>query len=143
MLLRGSKLGGVPLDKQTLMQYQYLIQEINQLEAEKQRLVDGVIGSTKVNAMPKPQNSNGDVTADTAARMADLATLTAHKLNQAVRLKLQIEQAISKLEPQERVLMRARYLEGKSWEQVAVDMHYTYRRVTQIHGKILEGISGI
>lgn len=35
------------------------------------------------------------------------------------------------------VLMK-RYVDIKSWEQTAVEMNYTYRRVTQLHGEALK-----
>lgn len=37
-------------------------------------------------------------------------------------------------------LLYERYINGKTWEQIAVLMNYTYRRVTQLHGKALEKI---
>lgn len=37
-------------------------------------------------------------------------------------------------------LLYERYINGKTWEQIAVLMNYTYRRVTQLHGKALNAI---
>ena len=37
-------------------------------------------------------------------------------------------------------LLYERYINGKTWEQIAVQMNYTYRRVTQLHGKALNAI---
>jgi len=52
-----------------------------------------------------------------------------------------IENAIDKLKDgNQRVLIMHRYIEGMSWEQVAVKMHYTIRRLTQIHGEALVNI---
>lgn len=34
-------------------------------------------------------------------------------------------------------LLYERYINGKTWEQIAVAMNYTYRRVTQLHGAAL------
>ena len=38
------------------------------------------------------------------------------------------------------VLLYERYINGKTWEQIAVKMNYTYRRVTQLHGKALNAV---
>ena len=38
------------------------------------------------------------------------------------------------------VLIR-RYLMGKAWEQIAVEMNYTYRHVTRLHGTALQSFS--
>ena len=37
-------------------------------------------------------------------------------------------------------LLYERYINGKTWEQIAVLMNYTYRRVTQLHGKALHAV---
>lgn len=39
-----------------------------------------------------------------------------------------------------RTLLYERYINGKTWEQIAVLMNYTYRRVTQLHGKALNAV---
>ena len=40
-------------------------------------------------------------------------------------------------------LLYERYINGKTWEQIAVQMNYTYRRVTQLHGKALRCIGDL
>lgn len=40
-----------------------------------------------------------------------------------------------------REVLTLRYLNGQSWEQVAVNMGYTYRGVTGLHGKALKEFS--
>lgn len=42
-----------------------------------------------------------------------------------------------------RTLLYERYINGKTWEQIAVLMNYTYRRVTQLHGKALNAVCAI
>lgn len=37
-----------------------------------------------------------------------------------------------------RAVLTERYLNNKRWEQIAVDMNYTYRNVIKIHGKALQ-----
>lgn len=37
-------------------------------------------------------------------------------------------------------LLYERYINGKTWEQIAVLMNYTYRRVIQLHGKALNAV---
>ena len=42
-----------------------------------------------------------------------------------------------------REVLTLRYLDGQSWEQVAVTMGYTYRGVTGLHGKALKAFGEI
>ena len=52
------------------------------------------------------------------------------------RLKL-IEDAIDSLEPTERRLIRARYIEGLEWHQVAVRISYSWQQTHRIHARAL------
>ena len=38
----------------------------------------------------------------------------------------------------ERELMELRYIDGLRWEKIALEMHYSYRWVTRLHGRILK-----
>ena len=51
---------------------------------------------------------------------------------------LAIEKAIKKLEPRERRLVRLRYIDGLNWEQVAVEMDYSWRQMHRIHSDALD-----
>ena len=42
-----------------------------------------------------------------------------------------------------RALLYERYIIDKTWEQIAVSLNYTYRRVTQLHGKALNAVGQI
>ena len=55
-----------------------------------------------------------------------------------VKIRKKIEQSIRNLEDEdEQEVLRLRYISGLKWEEVAVEMNLTRRRVTQIHGKAL------
>lgn len=56
--------------------------------------------------------------------------------NLKARLK-RIEDAIEELEPTERRLMRARYIEGLEWHQVAVRISYSWQQTHRIHARAL------
>ena len=49
-----------------------------------------------------------------------------------------IEAAILVLDPTERTLVRLYYIKGKTWEEVCVEMSYSWRQVHRIHAKALE-----
>ena len=54
--------------------------------------------------------------------------------------QLEIEKCINSLEPTERIIARSRYIEGKTFEQISVDLNYSWRHTIRIHGKILQKI---
>ena len=76
-----------------------------------------------------------------AAELADLEReYTAAAAVCAVRLR-SIERAVRRLkDPVQRVIVRARHLDGLTWEQIAEKFHYSERSVRYIEGKALERI---
>lgn len=42
-----------------------------------------------------------------------------------------------------RLLLRARYLEGMTWEQIAVEMAYSWRQMLRMHGDALQVVGEI
>ena len=52
-------------------------------------------------------------------------------------LKVEIETLINKLPTREQYLVRARYMEKKTWEQIAVEMCYSWPQVHRIHSNAL------
>ena len=57
------------------------------------------------------------------------------------KLRQRIERDIQLLDNEdEQEVLRLRYIKGLKWEEVAVEMGYTYRRTLQIHGKALQNL---
>ena len=55
-----------------------------------------------------------------------------------VRLYSEIEFKIRQMENEdEQRVLRLRYIKGLKWEEVAVEMGYSWRRIHDIHGKAL------
>ena len=63
----------------------------------------------------------------------------AEQLAERVATRREIGQAIGRV-PDERLarLLRLRYIDGMTWEKIAVQMDMTYQWVCQLHGKSLE-----
>ena len=40
-------------------------------------------------------------------------------------------------------ILRRRYIDGKTWEEIAVEMNYTYRWTLTLHGRALEEVDRI
>lgn len=71
------------------------------------------------------------------------AMLTA-QLTDRVRRRESIEAAISNVEDERlQLLLRYRYIDGLTWERIAVNMNYSYRQVTRMHGRALRQIKDV
>ena len=60
------------------------------------------------------------------------------KIDDLLKIKQQVEKAIQTVQDGTlREVLIQRYILGKRWEQIAVDMNYSWRRIYQLHGKAL------
>ena len=56
-------------------------------------------------------------------------------------VRQEIRSALDQLEDENlKLLMEYRYIDGMTWEQVAVEMHYSYMQICRLHGKALKTI---
>jgi len=66
------------------------------------------------------------------------------KLGELYATKIEISETISRVDDgKSRVLLRMRYLEYKSWGEIANEMDYSERNVHYIHEKALEEVKDI
>ena len=110
-----------------------LAQRIKELEWEKygprsQRLDGMPRGGSGENYVLEDRIDKGDA-------LLDLYRAKKAELDAALMV---IERAIERLAPRERRLVRLHYVDGMNWEQVAVEMDYSWRQVHRIHSSALE-----
>lgn len=59
-------------------------------------------------------------------------------VEKSVNLLAMIEEKVERLEGRHYTVLRKKYIEGLSYEQIAVDMHYTYEHVRKLEGQGVE-----
>lgn len=90
------------------------------------------------------QNYNGDITTGTKNphkydRLVELESLVDAKIDEQISMKAEILSTIMQLhDRRQRLVLMEYYVEMKTWEQVAVDLNYSYMHITRIHGYALK-----
>lgn len=69
--------------------------------------------------------------------LADAELDAAAEIKRLAALESEISEAISLVREPYSTLLYERYVNGKTWEQVAVTMNYSYRHTTKLHGAAL------
>lgn len=89
-----------------------------------------------------PSGGKGSDKVQTGAiKIAELRESLMDKINQLAAVRIEIERAISTVQDDtQRRLLRLRYIKGMTWEQIAVEMHYTYQWVCELHGRALRKV---
>ena len=122
------------MDKKDLQQYLWLRRVIKQLEDRREELeTEATRMTVRYSDQPKGAPYDKDRMAELVVEMVELDEKIQAKLAKSYELARKIEEAIGSLPEREQYLMRARYIQGESWEQIAVDMHYSWQHVHKIH----------
>lgn len=123
--------------KEYLKGYIYSVRKAQRLKEQIDELrSQQMFPSANHDGMPQ-----GNAHSDLSGYMAKLDALIMqleHEQAMAVQQYKEIHDRIHKMQDgaEKEVLIR-RYLMGKTWEQIAVEMDYNYRSVLKIHGRAL------
>lgn len=128
------------MDKNTLKSYQSIKREIRQIEGRLAQLEAAATapGAQRLTGVPVYHNEDHDRMADYVAKADELRTLYHEKMVELLDTEKRIEEAIMSLDGSHRILIRARYIEGKRWEEICVALNYGWAQVHRMHGEALE-----
>ena len=121
-----------------LKRYKQIDKEINQLLLEKSEIFSlGTKITPTYSDMPKGTKES-DKVQSTVEKLGALEKKIDSKIDEWYEVRLDIEKAIHTVESDKfRLLLRYRYINGWTWEKIAVEMNYAYRNVTRLHGKAI------
>lgn len=85
-------------------------------------------------------HQTGDRLGAAVARIVDAEAKVDAEIELMTATAREIRKTIEAVPEPYRTLLYERYINGKAWEQVAVDMHYSYRGVTKMHGRALQAV---
>lgn len=127
--------------KRRLNSYTDIVNELRQLEDHMAALQDRILpGGKAMDGMPRSTGGGGDLSGIVAERLELLDRYHA-KIAELHKAQLEIEEMIEGLGPLERTLVRAKYIEGHTWEEVCVIMAYSWRQVHRIHSRVLDKLA--
>lgn len=92
----------------------------------------------RLDGMPRSGSGARSGVESIAIRHADLLETCHRKEKELTKAMENIERAIEVLDPLERTIVRLYYIKGLTWEEVAVEMSYSWRHVHRLHSAALE-----
>lgn len=91
---------------------------------------------------PRVSGTKGNRTEDIIGQIDEYERMITDRIGDLISLETDIRIRIEMLEdPAQQTVLEQRYLNYYSWEQIAVNMHYNYRWVLQIHSNALKALS--
>lgn len=127
--------------KEWLCRAQNIDREIGQLLREKRKSWDRAVSITSrlnatcVSATKDPHKYDA---------LVEYETMIDAKVDELYNTKREIQQAIWAVQDGTlRAVLSERYIEGKKWEQIAVELNYSYMQICRLHGKALAEIKDV
>ncbi len=112
----------------------------NLRELEEIRALSTSITTLKTETKVKTSTIS-DITSNVVAKIVDYEREINKEIDKFIDIKKELRQIISIVEkPNERLLLRLRYLEFLTWEQVAEKMSYSLKQIYRIHIKAIESV---
>lgn len=94
----------------------------------------------QLDAVPSGTHQHVSTVEIAAINHADLLDRYWVKVAELDEALAEIEAAIDTLSPRERTLIRLYYAQGLTWEEVCVEMNYSWRQIHRIHGAALAAL---
>ena len=114
---------------------------INAKLADRDRAFELACQCTAVLSEDKVQTSHGNASEERIAKYVEYTEEIDDLIDELLRIKQEINKAIGTVEDYRfQTLLTEYYINCKTWEQVAVDMNYSYMQVCRLHGKALQKI---
>ena len=127
--------------KQWLRRYINADHRIDSLLQERQDVYDRL---TKITAAMDTESVSSTKGPHKYDELAELDMLIHQHVSQAMAIRLEIITAIEELEDwRYRDILKYRYLNGFTWDQIANTISYSYMQVTRLHGSALKAIEPI
>lgn len=124
--------------KEYLWQYRKALQKEKEIEEEIYQLRMNKISPSLVQD-GLPHGSGGSDLSGYAAKIDELLRDLEKQMNKRIELRLRISREIESMSDEtESLILRYKYIQGLSFEEIAVRLGYTYRHTTRLHGKALE-----
>lgn len=128
--------------KEYLNQIRHVDNEIQAHLEERNRLRQAIELKTTSFNDNKVQETNSSNFDERYIKYVDMADVINNKIDMLIDLKMKVSSEIDQLEKAEhRLLLRQRYINLKSFEQIAVQMGYEIRQIHRIHGNALQNMS--
>ncbi|MEE1400917.1 MAG: hypothetical protein UF305_01315 [Oscillospiraceae bacterium] len=128
------------MTKERLRHYRAIKREADQIAGQLEAVEARLYGPRGQRLTGMPSAPSPDAGAATESLMDQHAQLMQRYREQLAQLEaeqLAVEEAIRSLPPASRTLMRYRYIDGLKWEEVCVQMHYSWTQTHEMHGRAL------
>ena len=124
-----------------LSRYRRMSARIDRLLEEKRRWWELALKITPSLSQAPGGGENGSRVERPMDKVMEIEAQITREIDELYTVRQEIKGTLSQLEDENlKLLMEYRYIDGLTWEQVAVEMNYSYMQICRLHGKALNAI---
>ena len=124
-----------------LSRYRRLNQRIDRLLEEQSRWRERALKITPVLSQAPGGGESGSPIERPMDKVLEIDEEINREIDELQIVRQEIRAALNQLEDENlKLLMEYRYIDGLTWEQIAVKMHYGFQWVCKLHGRALASI---
>lgn len=124
-----------------LSRYRRLNQRIDRLLEEQSRWRERALKITPTLSQAPGGGGNGSPIERPMDKVLEIDVEINREIDELQIVRQEIRAALNQLEDESlKLLMEYRYIDGMTWEQIAVKMHYSYMQICRLHGRALKTI---
>lgn len=125
--------------KEELNQYRFKAKKAEEAREEYENFMTRATKMTaSLSETTARTNKTSDKVGQNAVAMADLKTEWEKRWLEAERERLNIVDMINFMDEPYRTILMERYIHQKNFEEISVDLHYSYAWTTHLHGEALQ-----
>lgn len=124
-----------------LSRYRRLNERIDRLLEEQRRWRERALKITPTLSQAPGGSESGSPVERPMDKVLEIEEEINREIDELQTVRQEIRAALNQLEDENlKLLMEYRYIDGLTWEQIAVEMHYSYMQICRLHGKALQTI---
>ena len=124
-----------------LSRYRRVSKRIDRLLEEQSRWREMALKITPVLSQTPGGGESGSPIERPLDKVLEIDVEINREIDELQTVRQEIHAALNQLEDESlKLLMEYRYIDGLTWEQIAVKMNYSYMQICRLHGKALRTI---
>ena len=130
--------------KEYLRQYEAADKKAKRLRKEyeeQQEMIDAIRSSSDFDGMPRSRSGGKSSVETRIIQLAEKAAALKDAEIQAIEIRQEIFDTINAIPGDEGSVLHERYITLKRWEEIAVDMNYSWSGIHKLHRRALHLVS--
>ena len=128
--------------KEYLNRYRQAVRKYNSLQEQEKQLRSQMDGPKAIEYSDMPKAHKQTDLSNYMVRLERILTRIANEKNEMQKIQLEIEEKIiDVMDGEQSRILYLRYIQFMKWEDICVEMGYSWRQVHNIHSKALKNLS--